>query len=59
MAMKIVLLLLLLLVLESDGRLSRIHRRRGNSPPPSGKYRISPKTGVKIAIPSESIPIIR
>jgi alpha-L-fucosidase len=50
--MKTILLLFLLLVSESDGLFSRIHRGRGNSPSPSGKYRISPKTGVRIAIPT-------
>jgi len=51
--MKVILLLLLLLVSEYDGHLSRYHRYRENSPLPSGKYRISPKTGVRIALPSE------
>jgi hypothetical protein len=50
--MKIVLFLLLLFVAEYDGHFSRYRR---NAPPPSGKYRISPKTGVRIALPSEYI----
>jgi hypothetical protein len=48
--MKIVLVLLLLFVAEYDGHLFRYHRR---APPSSGKYRVSPKTGVRIALPSE------
>jgi hypothetical protein len=48
--MKIAFVLLLLFVAEYDGRLFRYHQR---APPSSGKYRISPKTGVRIALPSE------
>ena len=54
--MKIYLLLLLLVILpEYETHLSRFSRRRYNRPLPSGKYRISPKTGVRIALPSELI----
>ncbi len=51
--MKIVLFLLLLFVSESVGHFYRYDRDRRNSPSLSGKYRISPKTGVKIALPSK------
>jgi hypothetical protein len=52
--MKIVLLLLLLLfVSEYEGHVFRYHRHRRHAPRPSGMYRISPTTGVHIALPSE------
>ncbi len=44
---------LLLIVLGNDGRLIRDQRQRYHSPQPSGKYRISPTTGVRIALPSK------
>jgi hypothetical protein len=44
----ILILLLLVFVSEYDTRSFRHY-----SPPSSGKYRISPKTGVQIALPSE------
>lgn len=49
---KIIFLVFLLLILENDGRLMRFQRQRHHSFKPSGKYRISPKTGVRIALPS-------
>ncbi len=51
--MKIVVLLLLVLVSGYDAHFFGYHRHGGNAPSPSGKYRISPKTGVRIALPSE------
>jgi hypothetical protein len=42
-------------VSEYNAHPFRYHRNRGYSPPSSGKYRISPKTGVRIALPSEYI----
>jgi hypothetical protein len=50
---KIVLLLLLLLGSENDGQIMRFQRQRQPSLIPSGKSRISPTTGVRIALPSE------
>ncbi len=55
MKMKTIVLLLLLLASEYDAYPFRYHQNRQHSPPPSGKYRISPKTGVRIALPSEYI----
>jgi hypothetical protein len=36
-----------------DAHLFRYNRHRRNAPSPSGRYRISPKTGVRIALPSK------
>ncbi|CAF1121364.1 unnamed protein product [Rotaria sp. Silwood1] len=46
------LLLLLLLVSKCDGHLFRYQRRQPYAPPPSDRYRVSPKTGVRIALPT-------
>ena len=52
--MRVVLFLLVLTVFECDTHSFRIHRHRQGAPPPSsGKYRVSPTTGVRIALPSE------
>lgn len=51
--MKIVLLALLFIVFEYDAHAFRIQRHRQGAPPSSGRYRISPKTGVRIALPSK------
>jgi len=40
-------------VLESDGQSRRYQQQRHHSPFPSGKSRISPTTGVRIALPSK------
>jgi hypothetical protein len=45
------IVILLLFALVSDGRLLRYQRYR--KPRPSGLYRVSPLTGVRIALPSE------
>jgi hypothetical protein len=50
---KITLLYLLLIVLGSQSRLIRYQRQRHRSPKPSGKYRTSHTTGVRIALPSK------
>lgn len=50
--MRFVLFLLVLTAFEYDAHSFRIHRHRQSAPPSSGKYRISPKTGVRIALPS-------
>ena len=44
-------LLLIAFVAENDGRLWESQRHQ--SPKPSGRYRISPTTGVRIALPSK------
>ncbi|CAF3351316.1 unnamed protein product [Rotaria sp. Silwood1] len=46
------LLLLLLLVSKCDGHLFRYQRHQPYAPPPSDRYRVSPKTGVRIALPT-------
>lgn len=52
--MRIYLLLLLLVFLpEYEAHLPRFSQRRFKGPLPSGRYRISPKTGLRIALPSE------
>ncbi|CAF1177970.1 unnamed protein product [Adineta steineri] len=50
--MILLLLLLLFSVPEYEGHAYRYHRYHGRAPSPSGKYRISPKTGVQIALPT-------
>ena len=52
--MKVSLLLLLFFIPIYESRLLKLHRRQDTVPSPSGKYRISPKTGVRIALPSRS-----
>jgi hypothetical protein len=55
MIMKSILFLLLLLASGYNADLFRYHRNGQHSPPSSGKYRISPKTGLRIALPSKFI----
>jgi hypothetical protein len=55
--MKIVFFLLLLFVAEYDSHFSRYDRHRRNSPSSIGKYRISPKTGSRIALPSIRVSV--
>ncbi|CAF3627795.1 unnamed protein product [Rotaria socialis] len=50
--MKITFLVVLLFVLKNDGRLTRYQRQRHRSFQSSGKFRISPTTGVRIALPT-------
>ena len=56
--MKIVVFLLLLFVAEYDSHVFRYYSKGRNAPPSSGRYRISPKTGVRIALPSKLISIL-
>ena len=55
MKMKSIVLLFFLLVSEYTAYPFRYNRNQQHSPPSSGKYRISPKTGVRIALPSQYI----
>ena len=58
--MRIVLLplLLLLIIFQLEARSHGIRRHQPGVLTPSGLYRISPKTGVRIALPSESIGVV-
>ncbi|CAF4400930.1 unnamed protein product [Rotaria sp. Silwood2] len=49
---KITFLFLVLFLLKTNGRLIRYQRQRHHSLLPSGKYRISPTTGIRIALPT-------
>ena len=51
--MRVVLIVLFFTVFEYDAHEFRIWRHRQGAPPSSGMYRISPKTGVRIALPSK------
>ena len=57
--MKLVVFVLLLLASEYEGYTFRYLQQRRRGPSPSGKYRISPRTGVKIALPSKFVSIGR
>ena len=50
----IVVALLLVFACENHARYLRYHRPQKPSLLPSGKFRISPTTGVRIAVPSKS-----
>ena len=55
---KIVVALLILLACENHARYLRYHRPPKPSLLPSGKFRISPKTGLRIALPSKSLLVL-
>lgn len=56
--LKIVLILLLLVVFKNDGRLTRNQRQKYYSAQSSRKFRISPTTGVRIALPSKLLSFV-
>lgn len=55
--MRIIALVLLLFAVAYEGHLSRYDLHRQYRPSPFSKYRISPKTGVRIALPSKKMTL--